>query len=80
MYGSEGNRISNIERPTWNVEVTRLSAEDRIITDQQDHKTTGLRTTFNRQAGGGRRHGPETKGVRKYESTNVRRKCGTPRG
>ncbi len=45
MYEWERNRISNIERPTLNVEVTRLSAEDGITTDQQDHKTTGLRTT-----------------------------------
>ncbi len=34
MYGSERNRISNIERPTSNVEVNRLNAEDGITTDQ----------------------------------------------
>ncbi len=60
MYGSELNRISKIERPTSNVEVSRLSAEDGITTDQEDHGTTGLRTTN------------EMRGVRKYEGTNVR--------
>ncbi len=51
MYESERNRISNIERPTLNVEVTRLSAEDGITTDQHDHwqRTTGPRTTDRRR-------------------------------
>ncbi len=60
MYGSERNRISNVERPTSNVEVIRLSGENGITTDQQHHATTGPRTTN------------ETRGVRKYEGTNVR--------
>ncbi len=59
MYRSERNRISNIERPTLNVEVNRLRAEDCITTDQHDHRqwTTGPLEIVRRKAGGVRRQG-----------------------
>ncbi len=67
MYRSERNRISNIERPTLNVEVTRLRAEDGITTDQHDHWqwTTGPLEIVRRKAGGVRGQGdkgPRTTG------------------